>query len=105
MDDESIGKINKFFSISVEIKPAAKLGLCSWSPLDGVPYRLHTRRELVLMVSGRKPMCSLIGRIPPDESFEEIPEYLFDPYVFSGKFVKREYCEVNDFQPYSFKGL
>jgi hypothetical protein len=105
MDNESIDKINKFFSILVEIKPDAEIVLCSWSPLDGVPYRLHTRRELVLMVSGRKPMCSLIGRIPPDESFDEIPEYLFDPYVFNGKFLKKEYCEINHFQFSSVKGV
>ena len=57
------------------------------------------------MVSGRKPLCSLIGSLPPDESFEEIPEYLFDPYVASAKLVKREYCEVNSGQSSSIKGL
>jgi hypothetical protein len=105
IDEEAIQKISDFFSISLEFRSTAEIALCSWSPLDGLPYRLHARRELVLMVSGRKPLCSLIGSIPPQDSFEEIPEYLFDPYVVSGKLVKREYCEINSFKSSPYKGL
>jgi hypothetical protein len=105
INEESLRKISELFSISLEFRSDAELALCSWSHMDGLRYRLHTRREFVLMTSGRKPMCSLIGRLPADNSFKEIPEYLFDPQVLSGKLVKREYCEINSVQSSPLKGL
>lgn len=64
--------------------------LASWDECDGLPYRLHAGRELPLMLSGAKPLSYLYGTIPPNEHFVEIPEYLFDPYVDIGRFVKRQ---------------
>jgi hypothetical protein len=42
-------------------------------------------------LSRLKPFSYLYGTVPPKEHFVEIPEYLFDPYVDAGLFVKRDY--------------
>ncbi len=43
------------------------------------------------MLKGTKPLAYFYGEYPPRSDFEEIPEGLFDRYVASGTFVKREY--------------
>jgi len=55
---------------------------------DGLPYQIHTGRELLLMLRGVKPLA--VFDYPAGQDFSA--EKLFDPYVEIGKFVKREYC-------------
>lgn len=61
-----------------------------WSFLDQLPYTVHTRRELRLMLAGEKPLAAFIDDMPdvPDNGI--VPEEIFLPYVLSGRFVKRE---------------
>jgi len=61
-----------------------------WRPLDDLPYKVHTGRELASMLEGKKPLAYFSGQYPPHPDFEEIPERLFDPYVAAGRFAKRE---------------
>jgi hypothetical protein len=56
--------------------------LRSWFHLDGLPYKIHTDRELLLMLSGTKPLA-----VFSDDTAAEF----FAPHVASGKFVKREH--------------
>jgi hypothetical protein len=53
------------------------------------PENLHTGRELLLMLAGKKPMAAFVEEYPlrTEESF--IPEAYFDPYVAAGRFLKR----------------
>jgi hypothetical protein len=62
-----------------------------WCRHDELPYKIHTGRELALMLKGTKPLAHFTGQYPPDAEVEEIPERLFDPYVGTGRFVKREH--------------
>lgn len=55
---------------------------------DGLPYRTHTGRELLLMLRGVKPLA--VFDCPAGQDFAA--EGFFDPYVEIGRFVKREYC-------------
>jgi hypothetical protein len=59
--------------------------------LDDLPYKIHTGRELAMMLDGNKPLSCFSGQYPPSPEVEEIPERLFDPYVERGRFRKREY--------------
>jgi hypothetical protein len=52
-------------------------------------YRLHTGRELEMMLSGLKPLAMFYGGVDPDERI--VPEKQFSPYVDSGEFVKKEF--------------
>jgi hypothetical protein len=61
-----------------------------WSFMDELPYAIHTRRELRLMLAGEKPLAAFVDDTPdmPDNGI--IPEEIFAPYVSSGRLVKRE---------------
>lgn len=48
------------------------------------------------MRAGKKPLAIFTGRIPADDSFVEIPEYLFDAYVEEGSLRKKEIRETED---------
>jgi hypothetical protein len=78
------------FEIAFEPEAGA-VRLRHWHPLDGLPYKVHTGRELALMLDGSKPLACFSGQYPPASDVEEIPDRLFDPYVEQGRFAKREY--------------
>lgn len=102
--EEDVDRLKAFFDIEF-IPMTDETRLYSWSDRDGLPYRIHAPRELVLMLSNKKPLTFLYGRIPENTSFIEIPEYLFDPFVESGEFSKIEYCERNMAGYSSIRGL
>lgn len=59
---------------------------------DSLPYRIHTGRELLLMLRGEKPLAMfdcLDGQDVPTKD-------RFDSYVATGQFVKREYRDPMD---------
>jgi hypothetical protein len=58
-----------------------------WSPLNDVPYLVHTNFELPLMLDGVKPLA-VFGDAYPGEWFDE---YLapFEPHVQSGRIIRR----------------
>ncbi|GFE86050.1 hypothetical protein GCM10011488_10040 [Steroidobacter agaridevorans] len=62
-----------------------------WGRLDQLPYKVHTNRELLMMLAGTKPLAVFHdchpSRRPP---FEVIPENFYAPYVESGRFIMRE---------------
>ena len=63
--------------------------------LKSLPYRLHTNRELGMMLRGEKPLSvfsDAYGHFP-----EAVLRYLrmFDVHVGRGAFVKREYVYLD----------
>jgi hypothetical protein len=104
LDKEQVSKIRRLFNINFEFDDNEPQ-LRSWSSIDGLPYRVHPNRELILMLDGIKPLSVLSGLIPKNDNFVEIPDYLFDPYVDVGRFIKREYCEPNVVKGTPYKGL
>lgn len=64
-------------------------------PSDALPYKVHTNRELLLMLAGSKPMSVFSERYPITSGAEIIPESVFDPYVEDGKFIKREFVDFH----------
>jgi hypothetical protein len=56
---------------------------------DELPYRIHTNRELAMMLAGTKPLAAFIEE-HPSESDPSFPEHLFDAQVKKGRFVKRD---------------
>jgi hypothetical protein len=90
LDQHDVEQIKVRFNVQFNPGPLA-VQLRSWHPLDELPYKVHTRRELALMLNGTKPLAAFSGQYPPNLDVEEIPERLFDPYVAAGRFIKREY--------------
>jgi hypothetical protein len=102
LEEGGVQTIKSFLSIDqaqlTELSLSNKHGEISfavqvWNPSAQLPFRVHTNRELILMLENKKPFSVFVGRIPPDTSFEEIPEHLFDPHVASGAFCKQELRE------------
>jgi hypothetical protein len=61
---------------------------------DTLPYKVHTNRELLLMLAGTKPLAVFSDTHPSTRpQFEVIPEDVFAPYVEFGRFVRREAIE------------
>lgn len=90
LDMEDIEKIKFRFNITKE-SPSTGAYLSSWSDLTQLPYTIHTRRELIMMLRGEKPFAAFMDSFPSFAEFEIIPESRFDPYVESGLFIKKEY--------------
>jgi len=59
-------------------------------PNDDLPYRVHTGRELALMLAGKKPLAVFVDEHPSSADERVIPERAFEPHVASGRLVKRE---------------
>jgi hypothetical protein len=92
LDIEQINKSMILFDSNIE-HGDNEVHLISWSPEDGLPYRVHSNRELILMSYGLKPLAVFSATIPQKKDFIEIPDYLFRPYVENGIFICREICE------------
>jgi hypothetical protein len=59
-------------------------------PNDGLPYKVHTGRELAMMLAGAKPLAAFTDDYPNPFGESSIPEKEFEPHVGAGRFVKRE---------------
>jgi hypothetical protein len=67
-----------------------------WHRLDNLPYKVHTNRELKMMLDGIKPLASFTEPHPSEFDFELIPESLFSQYVERGLMIKREFvCNLS----------
>lgn len=90
LDRSDVDRIKSRFE--VEFQPGdLRVSIRPWCPVDALPYKVHTRRELAMMLAGTKPLAVFIGCYPSNPEYEEIPERLFEPHVKSGRFVKREH--------------
>ena len=59
-----VSRLKARFKIAFE--PGAKAArLRRWYPLDDLPYRIHTGRELAMMLDGSKPLSYFSGQYPP----------------------------------------
>lgn len=90
---EDIEKLKLRFQIAGnDHSPIAQLR--SWGVMDELPYKVHTNRELALMLAGEKPFAAFSEYLPSDLDDECIPESRFAPYVQDGLFLKREYVSA-----------
>ncbi len=86
-DVEKIG--TRFGLILGKQRSAARLR--SWRAMDALPYKVHTNRELALMLSGKKPLAVFSEAYPSYPDLELIPEAAFEPHTRASFLVKREY--------------
>jgi hypothetical protein len=89
LQERDLGQLKLRYKVAFETGSQV-VRLRRWLPLDDLPYKVHTGRELALMLEGKKPLAYFSGQYPPNPDVEEIPERLFDPYVAARRFAKRE---------------
>ena len=91
------------FDIEESLKLCAKLGISISAKFDyatiqphhfvnSFPYLVHTNRELTLMLAGTKPLAAFVESFANDTKL--FAEDVFDNYVTQGRFVKREYVQL-----------
>ena len=89
LDSESVSALVKHFNLDFDTD-ARTVELHSWHPNDNLPYRVHTGRELALMLAGTKPLAAFVDEHPSSHGLYIIPEKEFEPLVAAGRIVKRE---------------
>jgi len=94
LDLEDIYRLRARFKLPFEVKNSIRFSIRPWRRTDALPYKIHTNRELALMLSGSKPLAVFVSDYPGEPGLEVIPERLFAPYVKSGRFVSKECIEV-----------
>jgi hypothetical protein len=67
--------------------------LRSWHPNDDLPYKVHTGRELAMMLKQTKPLAVFCDDYPKHRDLGVIPEREFEPHVKAERIVKREHIE------------
>jgi hypothetical protein len=67
--------------------------LRSWHPNDDLPYKVHTGRELAMMLKQTKPLAVFCDDYPKHRDLGVIPEREFEPHARAGRIVKREHIE------------
>jgi hypothetical protein len=76
-------------------KSAANGHLRSRHPFDDLPYKLHTNRELLMMLEGVKPLAAFCDEFLVSE-LVNAPQYSkFDVQAAKGNLVKREHIEFD----------
>ncbi len=90
LESKDLDIIKSLFKLTLKENTNLIPNLRTWRQTDGLPYKIHTNRELVLMIKGSKPLAVFSDYIP-SSSVNAIPEAFFEPYVEKGLFIKREY--------------
>ena len=94
-DKPDIRAIQKLFGWKTisETANAACLRACGvW---DELPYKIHTNRELPMMLAGEKPLAVFCDSYVPASDSKVICDEKFEPYVQGGRFIKREHIEID----------
>ena len=89
LDLEDVITLVQHFDLEFDAR-AAVVELHPWHPNDDLPYRVHTGRELALMLAGTKPLAAFCDDHPSLHGLKVIPEKEFEPHVAAGRIVKRE---------------
>jgi len=80
LDAISLGAISSKLGISFE-KFSGSARIRAWRITDELPYKVHTNRELALMLRGGKPLAVFCEWLPSNPELELIPERQFAPHV------------------------
>jgi hypothetical protein len=92
LDERDIESLNRAYGIGIDHDGLVQLRRRVDS--DEHAYLLHTNRELLLMLQGRKPLSVFVDEDgssgTPSRFF---PEAKFDAFVAASRFVKRVYVE------------
>jgi hypothetical protein len=87
-----VAKIVSYYGLSFE-PGSMPVKLHPWHPIYDLPYKVHTGRELAMMLAGTKPLAVFSDAYPKHHDFDNIPEREFEPHVRAGRIIKREHIE------------
>ncbi len=94
LDKRNIETLNSRYGLGLHPDWQTRLRKRMSRELDEYPYLVHTNRELLLMLEGRKPLSVFADEEPSADGTSPLfPEAKFDAHVATGRFVKHEYVE------------
>lgn len=91
LDAVSLGEISSKLGISFK-NGSGDARIRAWRITDELPYKVHTNRELALMLRGEKPLAVFSEWLPSNPELELIPERHFAPHVEARLLSAFEYC-------------
>jgi hypothetical protein len=94
LSEDEVKDLSCCFGLAIKIPASCSAQLRSHHWTDELPYKVHTRSELALMLDGVKPLAVFSDQYPPGE-YSVIPEKAFDSHVETGRFVKRSYVALS----------
>ena len=92
LDAASVAQLKHYYSLIFN-DDGFECTLRSWYPGDELPYKVHTGRELAMMLAKTKPLAVFTDDYPEHHDLAIIPEPEFEPHVKEGRIVKRELIE------------
>ena len=92
LESVSVAKIVQHCGLSFEPGPIP-VELHPWHPNEDRPYRVHTGRELALMLAGIKPLAAFSDVYPSLHGLYVIPEREFEPHVAAGRIIERQHID------------
>ncbi|MEN9865903.1 MAG: hypothetical protein RL748_1493 [Pseudomonadota bacterium] len=97
LDETDLAKLACEFKIVLNEEDAinSPCSLRAWRLTDGLPYEIHTGRELKMMLSGKKPLAVFSEYWPNSTGYEFIPERHFAQYVADGTFSQYECIDTD----------
>lgn len=95
LDERDIKGIQKIFGWKKISETANAACLRARGVWDGLPYKIHTNRELLMMLAGEKPLAVFCDSYVQGSDSKVIWNEKFEPYVQAGRFIKREHIEVD----------
>lgn len=94
-----LGKLKSQFCFELEDVESDELTVRGWHWLDELPYKTHTRREITMMLQGKKPLAIFSVFTPEGQEDEVFAEQVFDEHVKEGVFVKYQKHVVDEAHP------
>lgn len=95
LDEPNIREIQKVFEWKKISETANTACLRARGVWDELPYKIHTKRELLMMLAGEKPLAVFYDSCGPGSDSRLMWDEKFEPYVQAGRFIKREHIEID----------
>jgi len=93
LDTSAVSKLKNHYGLNFD-DTGFEVWFRPWHPNDDLPYKVHTGRELAMMLEKTKPLANFIDDYPKHHDLDIIPEREFEPHVRAGRIIKREHIEV-----------
>jgi hypothetical protein len=87
LDTFTVSKLKNHYGLNFD-DTGFEVWLRPWHPNDDLPYKVHTGRELALMLGGVKPLAAFIDDHPNTNSESTIPEKEFESHVRAGSILR-----------------
>lgn len=89
INDEAFEKSRHYYGLKLD-RGSMSVRIRPWARVDRLPYQVHANRELLLMLSGKKPLSVFMGCVKNSNEWD-VPELKFSPHVAAGRIIKEEH--------------